>query len=165
MNTDHKSWPDPVRLNRSLGMKLLLLALGLAVVHHVDHVLRVDHSGWPFLPRASPFTYSLAVYPVFLVILLARDKPWVRVVGTALLFLAATLTHLTVEPLRDKFHTWAYGSNLPGHIGQHNLLGFDSKVLGVASVVLAVLMSLVLFGALLAFVRNARRGVFGSPVE
>ena len=154
---NHKSRPDPMRMSRSWGLKLLLLALVLAVVHHADLVLRVDHSGWPFLPRASPFTYSLAVYPVFLVLLLARDKPWVRVVGTALLFLFATLAHLTVEPLRDKFHTWAYGSDLPGHIGQHNLLGFDSKFLGAASVVLAVLLSLVLFGALFCFVRDARR--------
>lgn len=82
---NHKIRPDPMRMSRSWGLKLLLLALVLAVVHHADHVLRVDHSGWPFLPRASPFTYSLAVYPVFLVLLLARDKPWARVVGTALL--------------------------------------------------------------------------------
>ena len=40
----------------SRGNKWLLLATTVALVHHIDHVLRVDHSGWPFLPEVTPFT-------------------------------------------------------------------------------------------------------------
>jgi len=68
-----------VKLSR--GEKLLLLATTVALVHHVDHVLRVDHSGWPFLPELTPFTFSLIIYPIFLAVFLSRSKPWYRVVG------------------------------------------------------------------------------------
>ncbi|MBC7892599.1 MAG: hypothetical protein H7Y12_10325 [Sphingobacteriaceae bacterium] len=139
--------------------KLLLLAVILSVIHHLDHVLRVDHSGWPFLPRVTPFTFSLMAYPIFISLFLAHSKPWFRVMGTALLFLFATLAHVFFEPFRDKFHTWTYGSNLPGHIGEQNLLGIQSPILGVVSIGLALLLSLSLFGALLSFFRDARKPV------
>ena len=46
---------DPVRP--------LLVGIGiLGLLHHADHVLRADHSGWPFTTVTTPFTYSLSVY-------------------------------------------------------------------------------------------------------
>jgi hypothetical protein len=48
-----------MKLSRS--EKSLLLAAALATLHHVDHVLRVDHSGWPFLRQVTPFTFSLVI--------------------------------------------------------------------------------------------------------
>jgi hypothetical protein len=36
--------------------------LGLA--HHVDHVVRGNHVGWPITPTVNPFTYSLVIYPL-----------------------------------------------------------------------------------------------------
>ena len=33
-----------------------------AFVHHVDHVVRGNHSGWPFEPAVTPFTFSLLIY-------------------------------------------------------------------------------------------------------
>lgn len=144
-------------MQRTRSEKLLLLTLFLAVIHHVDHILRIDHSGWPFLPRVSPFTYSLLVYPVFVSLFLTRSHPWYRVVATAGLFLFATLAHIFFEPMQDKFHTWTFGSNLPGHVGEENMLRINSPVLGVLSIVLAALLSLALFITLLAFIRDARR--------
>jgi len=47
----------------------------------LDHVLRVDHSGWPFRPGVTPFTFSLIVYPVVLPALfggLVRGVAWSR---------------------------------------------------------------------------------------
>ena len=35
-------------------------AIIIGLVHHTDHVLRVDHSGWPFRPDVNPFTVSMA---------------------------------------------------------------------------------------------------------
>ena len=58
----------------------------------------------------------------------------------------------------DQYRTWAYGSDFPGHVGQHNLLGRDSKFLGACAVAVTVLLSLTLLAALLAFLEDARRG-------
>ena len=141
-----------------LSERLLLLAAVLALIHHTYHLLRVDHSGWPFLPQVTPFTFSLLVYPIFLSVLLAGSKPWYRVFGTAVLFLFATFSHTFLETPMDQYRTWAYGSNFPDHVGQHNLLGQDSKFLGACAVVVTVLLSLTLLAALLSFIRDARQG-------
>ncbi|HEX8352305.1 MAG TPA: hypothetical protein VF611_05395, partial [Pyrinomonadaceae bacterium] len=121
-----------MKLSRS--EKLLLLAAVVAVVHHVDHVLRVDHSGWPFTPEVTPFTFSLVIYPIFLWVFLSGARPWHRVAGTALLFLFSVFAHAFLETPADQYRTWAYGSDFPGHVGQHNLLGQDSQFLGVCAV-------------------------------
>lgn len=142
----------------SRAEKLLSLAASVALLHHVDHVLRVDHSGWPFTPEVSPFTFSLIIYPVFLSIFFFRSRPWYRVAATALLFLFSVFAHAFLETPMDQYHTWAYGSDFPGHEGQHNLLGRDSKFLGVCAVVVTALLSLSLLAALLAFMRDALRG-------
>lgn len=53
---------------------LLVLGLLLTILHHADHVLRVDHSGWPFRPVVTPFTFSLLAYPMILFALLGRRR-------------------------------------------------------------------------------------------
>ena len=137
--------------------KWLFFTFILSLLHHIDHILRIDHSGFPFLSRVSPFTFSLFVYPIFLVIALFRKQPWYRVIGTLMLFLFATIAHIFFEPMKDKFHTWAYGSNLKYHIGEQNMLGYNSKFLGVCSIVLAILLSLSLLVTLVLFIKEARR--------
>ena len=143
----------------SPGEKLLLMAATLALLHHVDHVLRVDHSGWPFLSEVTPFTFSLIIYPIFFFVFFSRSRPWHRVAGTTLLFLFSVFAHAFLETPMDQYQTWAYGSNFPGHVGQHNLLGEDSKLLGVCAVIITILLSLTLLAALLAFLSVARRRV------
>ena len=60
----------------TLGEWMLLGVVALAVLHHLDHVLRADNSGWPFTPDVTPFTISLLVYPIFVLdFLLLRDRP------------------------------------------------------------------------------------------
>jgi hypothetical protein len=39
----------------------------LGVAHHVDHVVRGNHVGWPLTPEVNAFTYSLAIYPLLAV--------------------------------------------------------------------------------------------------
>ncbi len=140
-----------------LTLKLLWLVTLLSVIHHVDHILRVDHSGWPFVARISPFTYSLLAYPILMSVLVAGTGSWYRVAGLLVLFLFATLAHIFFEPLRDKYHTWTYGSNLAGHVGEPNLLGIHSNVLGITSVSIAVLLSVLLLMALLSAIGDARK--------
>ena len=137
--------------------KWLFFTFILSLLHHIDHILRIDHSGFPFLSRVSPFTYSLFVYPIFLVIALFRKQPWYRVIGTLMLFLFATIAHIFFEPMKDKFHTWAYGSNLKYHIGEQNMLGYNSKLLGVCSIVLAILLSVSLLVTLILFIKDAKQ--------
>ena len=52
-------------------MRRVLLVLGVivtvfGVLHHVDHVIRGNHSGWPFREAVTPFTFSLLVYALLL---------------------------------------------------------------------------------------------------
>ena len=35
----------------------------LGAAHHVDHVIRGNHVGWPLTPHVNAFTFSLAIYP------------------------------------------------------------------------------------------------------
>jgi hypothetical protein len=48
----------------------LLVAAGcttaFGLMHHVDHVVRGNHSGWPFEQAITPFTFSLLIYALLL---------------------------------------------------------------------------------------------------
>ena len=48
---------------------LLVAALSVTTfgfVHHVDHVVPGNHSGWPFEEVVTPFTFSLLIYALLL---------------------------------------------------------------------------------------------------
>ena len=48
---------------------LLIAAAGVTIfgiLHHVDHVVRGNHSGWPFEETVTPFTFSLLIYALLL---------------------------------------------------------------------------------------------------
>lgn len=42
----------------------VLVPTVLGVAHHIDHIIRGNHVGWPLTPEVTPFTYSLAIYPL-----------------------------------------------------------------------------------------------------
>ena len=46
---------------------LFALATLLGLAHHIDHIVRGNHVGWPVVPEVTPFTYSLAIYPLVVV--------------------------------------------------------------------------------------------------
>ena len=51
----------------TLGPRAYLLfavATLLGLAHHLDHVIRGNHVGWPLTPEVNPFTYSLVIYPL-----------------------------------------------------------------------------------------------------
>jgi len=137
---------------------MLLGVVALAFLHHLDHVLRADNSGWPFTPDVTPFTISLLVYPIFVLdFVLLRDRPWVRVGLVAVLFVALQVTHAIVEPPGDQYGTWANGtSTVPHALGHPNLLELASPVLGALSVTVSSLLSLAVLAALVLLVREAR---------
>lgn len=43
---------------------LIYLAAFMSLGHHVDHMIRGNHVGWPLTEQATPFTYSLGIYPL-----------------------------------------------------------------------------------------------------
>jgi hypothetical protein len=137
---------------------MLLGVVALAFLHHIDHVLRADNSGWPFTPDVTPFTISLLVYPIFaLDFLLLRRRPWVRVGLVAVLFVALQVTHAIVEPPADQYGTWANGTSaVPHALGQPNLLDIASPVLGALSVAVSGLLSVAVLAALVLLAREAR---------
>ena len=47
-----------------LAYVLFALATLLGLAHHLDHVIRGNHVGWPITPEVNPFTYSLLIYPL-----------------------------------------------------------------------------------------------------
>ena len=142
----------------TLGEWMLLGVVALAFLHHLDHVLRADNSGWPFTPDLTPFTISLLVYPIFVLdFVLLRDRPWVRVGLVAVLFVALQVTHAIVEPPADQYGTWANGTSaVPHALGQPNLLHTTSPILGALSVAIATLLSLAVLAALVLLAREAR---------
>ncbi len=61
MSTAAEVQPVRARLRRWL----LVVAASVTIFgffHHVDHVVRGNHSGWPFEEEVTPFTFSLLIY-------------------------------------------------------------------------------------------------------
>src|SRR4029453_765890 len=141
----------------TLGEWMLLGVVALAFLHHLDHVLRADNSGWPFTPDLTPFTIRLLVYPIFVLdFVLLRNRPWVRVGLVAVLFVALQVTHAVVEPPGDQYGAWAKGTSaVPHALGLPNLLHTASPVLGALSVPVPSWLSLAVLAALVLLAREA----------
>lgn len=101
-------------LNRlDLVQKLILVAIPLGLLHHADHVGRADHSAWPFRPEIGPFTFTLLIYPVLVLALLARERSWVRVLALGVVSLFTLVAHTLVEPPQQIYGTWANNLSTP----------------------------------------------------
>jgi hypothetical protein len=131
--------------------------LVLGVLHHIDHVLRFDHSGWPFRPQVTPFTFSLLVYPILIPIFFRSVPRWYRIAALTVVFVFVTAAHIFLETPFDQFHTWADGVSRFSHAyGQPNLLHIQSPVMGTVAVCISVLLSVTLAFALVATIRERR---------
>ncbi|WP_277543759.1 hypothetical protein [Haloarcula laminariae] len=53
-------------LNRAFYLSVLVPTV-LGVAHHIDHIIRGNHVGWPITPEVNAFTYSLAIYPLLVI--------------------------------------------------------------------------------------------------
>lgn len=134
---------------RGLGKRsaiLIGLAIAVGLLHHTDHVLRVDHSGWPFRPGVNPFTFSLLAYPILLFALfgpkrLFRVRWAVLSVGVAFTVFA----HTAIESPAMQYAMWAHNRSIDPHdAGSRNLLGVESSGLATAAVALAMALNLLL---------------------
>src|SRR5215210_6392647 len=113
--------PQPVHLN--LRRWLLVAATGttvFAIMHHTDHVVRGNHSGWPFRDAVTPFTFSLLVYALLLpgIYMNLRGRVaagwWVftAAVALALVVFVHFLGEEREAPIRDIYAV--YGSPVAG---------------------------------------------------
>ena len=127
-----------------------LVVVGLA--HHTDHVLRVDHSGWPFRHDVNPFTFSLLAYPILLFALLGPARLfWARwsilLIGMGFTLFAYTM----IETPGMQYAMWAYNHSLePSQPDTHNLLGLQSPFAGEVAVALAMALNLLLVAGVLS---------------
>lgn len=64
---DHRPTDVPVENNSltRLFVVFVLIPTLLGAIHHLDHVIRGNHIGWPLVPEINAFTYSLAIYPLW----------------------------------------------------------------------------------------------------
>lgn len=119
---------------------LVALSTLLGVAHHVDHVVRGNHVGWPITSQVTPFTYSLVVYPLIALGLAltlsgrAGNRYWTAFFA----FSAAMLAYFHVSP-------WAIEP--PGDV----ILPYADPTVGyLAFAVLLALIASVAIGAVYA---------------
>ncbi|MEV2268820.1 serine hydrolase domain-containing protein [Nonomuraea africana] len=118
------------------GEVVLVVVIGLAVLHHVDQLLRADGGGWAF-------GAGLLVYPALLsALLLCGTRPWIRVALVSLSLAIFQSATMFVDTPVEQYGTWARGASSALHaIGKPNLLGIASPALGVLSVTVSLLLT------------------------
>ncbi len=128
---------------------LLVFATGAVVfglMHHADHVIRGNHSGWPFQAEVTPFTFSLLIYALILpgIYLTARGRSvpgyhlFVAVVGLALLgFVHFVPTGDHEAPIRDIY--MIYESPLAGMFALVVLAGLIASVAALGAVAIGAI--------------------------
>ncbi len=116
--------------------------------HHVDHVVRGNHSGWPFEEAVTPFTFSLLIYVLLLpgLYLTARGhlmaKYWLftTVVGLALVIWVHFVPTGDYEaPIQDIYAV--YDSPLAGLLALVALTGLVSSLVTLVIAAIRALRS------------------------
>ena len=121
----------------------VLLPTVLGAVHHLDHIVRGNHVGWPLTPEVNAVTDSLAIYPLLAVslYLTVTERAEAGYWAGFLVFSAGMLAYFHISP-------WAVEPP------QDVIVPYDSAVFGYAAfvVVLALIASTVVgsvYGAVL----------------
>jgi hypothetical protein len=143
--------------------KLVLAIVPLGILHHIDHVLRGDHAGWPFRPEVTAFTFTLLIYPILAFAWRMRARPWLRAGAIGLVAVFVLFAHTLIEPPQQIYGTWAYNRSTdallytvdPEHV--HNLFHIESPVLGSVAAGVAVILTVLLIVAFVVAIRDARQ--------
>ena len=134
-----------------LRIRLLVLAGCTTVfgfMHHFDHVVRGNHSGWPFEQAVTPFTFSLLIYALLLpgLYLTAKGRPMPRywlftaIVGLALVVWVHFVPTGNYEaPIEDIYAV--YGSPLAGLLALVALTGLVYSLVMLATAAIRALRS------------------------
>ena len=134
-----------------LRIWLLVAAASVTIFgffHHVDHVIRGNHSGWPFEEAVTPFTFSLLIYALLLPglyltakgRLMARYWLFTAVVGLALVVWVHFVPTGDYEaPIEDIYAV--YGSPLAGLLALVALTGLVSSLVTLVVAAIRALRS------------------------
>ena|SRR3712207_390397 len=142
MNVSTRLLPVHLKLRRWLLIAATCTTV-FAIMHHTDHVVRGNHSGWPFEEAVTPFTFSLLIYALLLPglyltakgLLMARYWLFTAVVGLALVVWVHFVPTGDYEaPIEDIYAV--YGSPLAGLFALVVLTGLVSSL--VALVIVAI---------------------------
>jgi hypothetical protein len=139
--------PQPVHVK--LRTRLLIGAgctTIFGILHHVDHVVRGNHSGWPFEKVVTPFTFSLLIYALLLpgLYLTAKGRLmaayWLftAVLGlTLLVWVHFVPTRVYEAPIRDIYGV--YDSPVVGFLAVADLTVLIASAAVVAGVAIQAL--------------------------
>lgn len=120
---------------------IMWTTLGLGAAHHIDHVLRANHSGFPFTSRVTTFTGTLAIYPLVAGGYALDAGPNYWILFDSLAFAGLGIAHTLIEPPADQYTPWVNGTNL---------LGTRSPALGRAAQAVSVSLQLALSAHLIS---------------
>jgi hypothetical protein len=72
----------------------------LGAAHHIDHIIRGNHVGWPVTQHVNEFTFSLAIYPLLAVSLYLSlsNRVDARYWAGFFAFSAAMLAYFHISP-------------------------------------------------------------------
>jgi hypothetical protein len=132
--------PTPNSTLTRLFYLFVMMPTLLGMTHHVDHIIRGNHVGWPLTNHVNTFTYSLAIYPLIAVgfYLTLTDRVGARYWTGFFLFSAGMLAFLHIGP-------WAVEP--PGDV----ILPYANPMVGyVAFGVLLALIASVCLGGIYA---------------
>ncbi len=145
MNATTRPHPVHVKLRTWLMIGASCTTI-FGIVHHVDHVVRGDHSGWPFEEAVTPFTFSLLIYALLLpgLYLTAKGRLmagyWLftAVLGlTLLLWVHLVPTRVYEAPIRDIYGV--YDSPVVGFLAVADLTVLIVSAAVVAGVAIQAL--------------------------
>lgn len=115
------------------------------LLHHADHALRVDHSGWPFLPQVTTYTFSLLIYPALAIVAWAPFPSRIKAGMTGVIAAGVIYAHIVIETPQMQYAMWAFNRSLePAFAGVSNALCVASPTMGVFAVAIAMTVNILL---------------------
>lgn len=138
---------------------IVIFVVIVSLLHHIDHILRADHSGWPFQAEFTPFTISVVVaYAIAAFVYFARgyfwSKFWLVVAGYAF----TQAAHIFIETPDHQYVTWATNASpVTSSLGEPNLLNIASPAAGAYAVVLSLVLSAALIILMISTYLDARQ--------
>jgi len=145
MNVSTRLQPVHLKLRRWLLIAATCTTV-FAIMHHTDHVVRGNHSGWPFEEAVTPFTFSLLIYALLVpgLYLTAKGRLiagyWLftAVLGlTLLIWVHFVPTRDYEAPIRDIYRV--YGSPVVGFLAVADLILLIASVVALAGVAIQAL--------------------------